>query len=362
MSRYFVIGFRKIKTAEEYKNKIAGHNHRNRNYKNRVNINTSKSKNNIILSPLKYKSASKLIDTANQIIKEENIKIKERNKKIEDEKQKEKLKRGLKKGSAFAFEILIDCSVIDKWENKDYIKYLQDANEWLRNRFEGQEVISSIIHMDESKPHLHISFSYYNIDLNKWNQRELRDKKLTDLNLILKDFERDIGKKYGLVKGDNAKLKQEIKKEFKGTKYKVKTGFLKTEEKILLNRRNLNNAINNIYKRVKKIGTEKRYQKEIIRLKKQYQQEIQKLKEEYNKKIVELKQTNEELLNMLDKDIQEHNKKVQEIKKDIKDIKEKHKKELHEKNMLIKQLQDKVKELESLILPPKKQDFRGLDF
>jgi chromosome segregation ATPase len=215
--------------------------------------------------------------------------------------------------------------------------------------------------MDESKPHLHISFSYYNIDLNKWNQRELRDKKLTDLNLILKDFERDIGKKYGLVKGDNAKLKQEIKKEFKGTKYKVKTGFLKTEEKILLNRRNLNNAINNIYKRVKKIGTEKRYQKEIIRLKKQYQQEIQKLKEEYNKKIVELKQTNEELLNMLDKDIQEHNKKVQEIKKDIKDIKEKHKKELHEKNMLIKQLQDKVKELESLIPPPKKQDL-GIDF
>ena len=45
----------------------------------------------------------------------------------------------------------------------------------------------------------------------------------------------------------------------------------------------------------------------------------------------------------------------------IKNIKEKHKKELYEKNMLIKQLQDKVKELESLI-PPKKQEFRGLDF
>ena len=45
----------------------------------------------------------------------------------------------------------------------------------------------------------------------------------------------------------------------------------------------------------------------------------------------------------------------------LKNIKEKHKKELYEKNMLIKQLQDKVKELESLI-PPKKQEFRGLDF
>jgi len=69
MSRYFVIGFRKITSAEEYKNKILGHNHRNRNYKDRININTSKSKNNIILSPLKYKSANNLIDTANQIIK-----------------------------------------------------------------------------------------------------------------------------------------------------------------------------------------------------------------------------------------------------------------------------------------------------
>ena len=215
MSRYFVIDFKKINTQEAYKNIVAGHNNRNRNYPNRLNINTSKSKNNIVLSPLKYKSASELIDTANQIIKEENIKIKERNKKIKDEEQKEKLRRGLKKGSAFAFNIVVDCSVIPGWQESNYIEYLKEAEKWLRNRFEGQEVISSIIHMDESKPHLHISFSYYNIDLNKWNQRELRDKKLTDLNLILKDFERDIGKKYGLVKGDNAKLKQEIKKEFK---------------------------------------------------------------------------------------------------------------------------------------------------
>ena len=78
-NNYFVIGFRKVKTKEEYKNKIAGHNHRNRNYPNRQNINTTKSKDNIILSELKYKSASELINTANQIIREENIKIKEFN-------------------------------------------------------------------------------------------------------------------------------------------------------------------------------------------------------------------------------------------------------------------------------------------
>ena len=151
MSRYFVLGFRKIKTSEEYKNKIVGHNHRNRNYPNRLNINTSKSKDNIILSPLKYKSANNLIDTANQIIKEENKKIKERNKSVADKKQKGKLRRGLKKGSSFAFEILVDCSKIEGWNENNYIEYLKEAERFFRDRFKGQEVLSSVIHLDESK-------------------------------------------------------------------------------------------------------------------------------------------------------------------------------------------------------------------
>ena len=361
MSKYFVIDFKRINTQEAYKNIVVGHNNRKRNYKDRINIDTSKSKDNIVLQKLKYKSARELINSANQKIKEENEKIRKRNESVIDKKQKEKLKRGLKKGSNFIFNIVVDCSVIPGWQESNYIEYLKEAEQWLRNKFQGQEVISSVIHRDESKPHLHISFSYYNIDLNKWNQRGLKEQKLTNLNILLKDFERDIGKKYGLKKGDNVKLKKELSKEFKGTKYRIKTGFLKTEEKILINKKNLNNAIDKIYKRVKEIGTEKRYQEEIIRLKQQHQQEIQELKNDYDRKVAKLERTNKELLNIIDKDIQEHNKELQKTTKYIKSIEEKHKKELYEKNMLINQLQDKVKELESLI-PPKKQDFKGLDF
>ena len=98
---------------------------------------------------------------------QENEKIKKRNESVIDKKQKEKLRRGLKKGSSFAFEILVDCSKIEGWNENNYIEYLKEAEQFFRDRFEGQEIISSVVHMDESKPHLHITFSYYNKNLKK---------------------------------------------------------------------------------------------------------------------------------------------------------------------------------------------------
>jgi len=312
MSKYFVIGFRKITSEEEYKNKIVGHNHRSRHYPNRPNIDTTKSKDNIVLEELKYKSANDLINVANQIIKQENIKIRERNNEVEDKEQKEKLRRGLKKGSAFCYEILIDCSVILGWKDDNYINYLKEANEWCINRFKGQELISSVIHLDESKPHLHITFSYFNTDLKKWNQRGMREQNLTNINLILKDFEKEIGQKFGLKKGDNEKLKKEIKKEFTGTKYKVKTEFLKTEEKVLVNGKDLNTAINKIYSRVKSIGTEARYQQEILELKKKHEQEKYKITDTYEQEILQLKNV-----------MRDNNKKIRELEKEIEEQKDK---------------------------------------
>ena len=58
---YFVIGLRKIKTDEEFKNKIVGHNHRTRTYKNtHLNINVDKTKHNINLTPLQFKSEEEI--------------------------------------------------------------------------------------------------------------------------------------------------------------------------------------------------------------------------------------------------------------------------------------------------------------
>jgi hypothetical protein len=303
MSNYFVIGFRKVKTAEEYKNKIVGHNHRNRNYKNRVNINTSKSKNNIILSPLKYKSASELIDTANQIIKEENVKTKKKNEGIEDKKKMEKLRRGLKKGSSFGFEILIDCSKIEGWENQDYIKYLKEANEWLQNKFTGQEVLSSVIHLDEGKPHLHITFSYFNTDLKKWNQRGLKDKNLTNLNYLLRDFEREVGSKFGLKKGDNNELKERLYYGLsKGKKFKIKTGLFSTKELVLLDKTKLIKNINKVVNKAREIGEVERLKEELIKKNKEVEEIKEKAKKEAKE---ELEKEYKQQLKGLEQQLQE---------------------------------------------------------
>jgi len=189
---YFVIGMRKIKTDEEFKNKIVGHNHRTRTYKNtHLNINVDKTKHNINLTPLQFHNEEEIRDYAKKRLK--------------------KGKRQLQKNKAFAFEILVDCSKVQGWTEAYYIDYLVKAEEWVKNRFKGQKVVSSVIHLDEGKPHLHLTFLYFNEELGQWNQKQMYKDKLTDLNKILADFERDIGAKFGFKKGKTKNLDEIVK-------------------------------------------------------------------------------------------------------------------------------------------------------
>jgi len=189
---YFVIGMRKIKTNEEFRNKIVGHNNRERTYKStHMNINFDKTKHNIHLTPLEFRNEEEIRDYAKKRLK--------------------KGKRQLQKNKAFAFEILVDCSKVQGWTEAYYIDYLIKAEEWFRNRFAGQKVVSSVIHLDEGKPHLHLTFLYFNQDLGQWNQKNLYKNGLTDLNKILEEFERDIGLKYGFKKGKTKNLDEIVK-------------------------------------------------------------------------------------------------------------------------------------------------------
>jgi len=262
--KYFVIGLRKIRTKEEYKNKILGHNHRNRKYvKNpHSNIDWSRTHRNIVLQDLKYKSANELIESGNS--------------------KRAKGRRKLKAGSAFAFEIIVDCSPDPTWKENDYINYLKDAYEFFKERFQGQELVSAVIHMDESKPHLHLTFSYFNEELGRWNQRNLMKEKKTDLNKILDDFKEAVGKKYGLERGEGKEIKEELKKEF-----------LSVETK-----RELLERIEKLPKTDKKIIRENiRLREENARLRKEKEELEQRLKElqEKAKEIEALKQENKTL-------------------------------------------------------------------
>jgi pyruvate-formate lyase-activating enzyme len=95
MKKYFVIDFKKVHDDAEYKNVVVGHNARNRRYRNRINIDPNKTKNNIVLVPLQFKSEKEIRDFA--------------------KKHLAPGKRQLQKNKAFAFNIVVDCSVMEGW-------------------------------------------------------------------------------------------------------------------------------------------------------------------------------------------------------------------------------------------------------
>ena len=180
MGKYFVIDFKKYGGGEAYKN-IMGHNLRKRNYRNRANIDPARSAGNIVLADTD-ETWSEYMEACNT-------------------KARENGGRKLRKGSADFFSIVIDASVIEGWSNDDYIRYLKDAEAWLRERFAGQKILASVIHVDEKKPHLHFTASYFNEERGRWSQKWLAQSKKTDLNALLDDFEKEIGSKYGLRRG-----------------------------------------------------------------------------------------------------------------------------------------------------------------
>ena len=185
-ANYFVIDFKKYGGSEAFKN-IMGHNLRKRHYRDRANIDPARSADNIVLA--------RTDQTWAEYMDECNAKARENG------------GRKLRNGSADFFSIVVDASVIDGWSDTDYIRYLKDAEAWLRERFKGQKILASVIHVDEKKPHLHFTASYFNEDRGRWSQKYLAQQKATDLNAMLDDFERDIGQKYGLHRGESAKEK-----------------------------------------------------------------------------------------------------------------------------------------------------------
>ncbi len=244
-NKYFVVGFRRYKTVEEFKNKVVGHNHRNKKYlKTHKNIDWNRTDKNIILTDLQFKNLDELLDFAKQNLS--------------------KGKRQLKKGAAWGFEIVVDCTPDKSWSEDNYIRYLKDAEQYFKKRFKGLKVISSVIHMDEGKPHLHIVFSYFNEIEGQWYQRKLKEKKLDRLKDILKDFEKEVGKKYGLERGKGKELNKPLKAELakKIKQVKIKEGPFKIEEKKVIFVSDAAKAIRNINNNYKKALYENEHLKE----------------------------------------------------------------------------------------------------
>lgn len=98
---------------------------------------------------------------------------------------------------------------------EDGIKYLYLADKFIREWFPDNEIISSIIHLDEKVPHIHIDVAYWDINKKKFNQKELSaysknddGEKIggfkTDIDYIRDEFQRLVADKFGLEKQDGS--------------------------------------------------------------------------------------------------------------------------------------------------------------
>ena len=302
--KYFVIDFKKIKVESQFNNWILGHNERKYNLE-RENVNKAKTKDNIQLTECKYKSYKNFIEAKKEEIQALNKQNRQKRKELVEalirqgldkkEAQKiarEKFKKRRSPGTeqAVAFSIVVDCSVIENWSENDYINYLKNAEAFLKNRFKNLELLSSVIHIDESKPHLHISFSYWDTQEKKFTQKKLYENKITDLDNLLDEFERVVGQKYNLARGDNATIEKALTNELNKQKKTVEIvtdkkalGLIKTTKKVkILSPNTAKKIINNKFKLIKKLGQAHKTKETLIKNKK-LQQENKKLQVNYKK-------------------------------------------------------------------------------
>jgi len=323
MSRYFVIKQRKITSDSDYKNTILGHNNRERHYQEHThkNIKSERTKDNIILQAPLFRNEKEIRDFANA--------------------NKGKGRRQLQKGRAFGFEFVVDCSVMPNWNEDDYITYLRDAEAFFKQRFQGfkggNQLLSSVIHLDEGKPHLHIAFSYFDTEIGAWNQKQLKKQYKSDMNSILDDFQEAIGEKYGLIRGNGAELKKELMRDIKPQKVDVvvdvEKGFIKekviTEKKFVIEEDDLNKALKANNKYLRTLKNERYYHNEIEKVNvikkelKSKSEEIETLNKDKetlqnelnnaNSTIQELSNKNNELSSKLDK-VNENKEEVKRAK------------------------------------------------
>ena len=233
-------------------------------------------------------------------------------------------KRQIRKNSAKAFSLVVDCSVMEKWNESDYVEYLKEANKWLNDYFSkkyGLINLGSIIHMDESKPHLHIAFSYFSEIEGAWIQKQLYKDKVTNFNILLKKFEQEVGAKFGLKKGDNKNIKKQLNinaAEIFNTNiqtYKVKTGLLSTQEIKAISVKNINKCLtiynNKIIKKVPSIGELERLKEELIKKNKEVEEIKKEAKEEAKE---ELEQQYQQEIKELVQQLQEQEEAINEVK------------------------------------------------
>nr|AUH21271.1 hypothetical protein [uncultured bacterium] len=199
MKNYATVAFRKIKGAEQF-NGLEIHNTREILSKN---IHPHLTHTNICLKKNNYKNYAHFVSTKKNEIRAKNVerrKAKTKKKLSRFPRQVKNKKTKEFQDAALCFEFIFGYTH-KALSDAEGIEYLKDAYNFAKEWFET-EIISADIHLDEKTPHMHMVISYFCEEDARFIQKELSQKKLTDLDTFRDAFQKRVAGKYELIKQD----------------------------------------------------------------------------------------------------------------------------------------------------------------
>lgn len=187
-----------VNGLQRHNERVPGQRHKNEN------INDSRTKDNVFL-------------------KKSNIKF---NKQVEDtiERKRKNGLKGVRKDAVRMVEATVQLSgkILDDSEEEQE-KVLRNSYDWLKNKFGEDNVISAVIHKDETNMHLHFDFVPFTEE-NKLSAKEIVTKpklheyqqdflKSLQKMFPIENFERGGGAVKGLKQRDFEKFQDLIKQQ-----------------------------------------------------------------------------------------------------------------------------------------------------
>lgn len=207
MSNFAIIRHIKIKGAEAF-NGISAEADRTISGKN---VDKSRTSKNIVIQKSKYANFDDFVNTkkseialANKATKQWNIenpsdkqKLRRFPRMTENRKTKEKELLSLNQQFVFTYSN-------GALSEEQGVEMLKRSDQFIRNWFLKNEIISSNLHLDETTPHIHVDVAYYDKHEKRFNQKELSAQGKTDIDAIRNAFQREVADEFGLIKQDGS--------------------------------------------------------------------------------------------------------------------------------------------------------------
>ena len=118
-------------------------------------------------------------------------------------------------------------SSLHPWETRDFFT---DCYEFFTKRYGEENIISAVVHQDETTPHMHLNLIPITTDGRLCSKELFNKQRLRDLQT---DFYESVGKKYGLERGkEGSQAKHLSTAEFKAKKIIEQAEEIKQENQV----------------------------------------------------------------------------------------------------------------------------------